>query len=446
MHEGEWTLGARVEPALFAQLHERADVGDRPIARGAASAGLDRSRRCRRCGATSSITSARNPFDAALRRTAGPVPDPPDGARFADDAAARRADGQPRRRVGRRARGRSGPVRGHGARRDARPLVHAAARPVPVLRRGRHGAASCSSRRTAWPSGERRSRRLRGRDRARRRSQILGPFDLSCERASAGCSSGRTAAGRRRCCRSPARGASRRPAPWRVLGGELGRADVRRLRRRIGHVSHAVADRLRPQARAIDVVLTGKDVVLETWSQDLGPADRGGRWPLLTDMGCGDLALRPLAACSLGERQRILIARALFGDPSAPAVRRAGRRARSARPRTAPGGDVVDRRTTRPADDLLATHHLEEIPATVTHGALLRGAGSSRRVRSTTWWSASGSPRASACRSWWAVPMAGGPPGPGAESATRSPVLADRERELFPVVVACGGARSASAC
>jgi ATPase subunit of ABC transporter with duplicated ATPase domains len=30
-HAGEWRLGARVEPALFAQLHERADLADLPI-------------------------------------------------------------------------------------------------------------------------------------------------------------------------------------------------------------------------------------------------------------------------------------------------------------------------------------------------------------------------------------------------------------------------------
>jgi ATPase subunit of ABC transporter with duplicated ATPase domains len=30
-HEGEWKLGARVDPALFAQLHERADLADLPI-------------------------------------------------------------------------------------------------------------------------------------------------------------------------------------------------------------------------------------------------------------------------------------------------------------------------------------------------------------------------------------------------------------------------------
>jgi ATPase subunit of ABC transporter with duplicated ATPase domains len=30
-HTGEWKLGARVEPALFAQLHERPDIGEHPI-------------------------------------------------------------------------------------------------------------------------------------------------------------------------------------------------------------------------------------------------------------------------------------------------------------------------------------------------------------------------------------------------------------------------------
>jgi ATPase subunit of ABC transporter with duplicated ATPase domains len=30
-HTGEWKLGARVEPALFAQLHERPDIAELPI-------------------------------------------------------------------------------------------------------------------------------------------------------------------------------------------------------------------------------------------------------------------------------------------------------------------------------------------------------------------------------------------------------------------------------
>ena len=43
-HEGEWMLGARVEPALFAQLHERPDVGDLSILDVLLKKGLERSR------------------------------------------------------------------------------------------------------------------------------------------------------------------------------------------------------------------------------------------------------------------------------------------------------------------------------------------------------------------------------------------------------------------
>ena len=43
-HQGEWKLGARVEPALFAQLHDGLDVGDRAIGEVLSKKGLDRSR------------------------------------------------------------------------------------------------------------------------------------------------------------------------------------------------------------------------------------------------------------------------------------------------------------------------------------------------------------------------------------------------------------------
>ncbi len=43
-HDGEWKLGARVEPALFAQLHERPDVGEQPVLEVLMKKGLDRSK------------------------------------------------------------------------------------------------------------------------------------------------------------------------------------------------------------------------------------------------------------------------------------------------------------------------------------------------------------------------------------------------------------------
>ena len=43
-HTGDWMLGARVDPSLFAQLHERPDIGDRPILDVLLKKGLERSR------------------------------------------------------------------------------------------------------------------------------------------------------------------------------------------------------------------------------------------------------------------------------------------------------------------------------------------------------------------------------------------------------------------
>lgn len=167
-------------------------------------------------------------------------------------------------------------------------------------------------------------------------------------------------------------GAWRQPSLGRVhvLGERLGRTDIRALRRRVGHVSHAVADRIRPRLTVLDTVLTGKASVLETWWQEIDDADRAAARTALEAVGCRELAGRPLGTCSLGERQRVLIARALFGehalllfDEPAAGLDLPGReRLLDAMTAAATG------RTTA-----LATHHLEELPPTVTHAALIKG-------------------------------------------------------------------------
>jgi len=165
-------------------------------------------------------------------------------------------------------------------------------------------------------------------------------------------------------------GARRQPSAGTVdvLGERLGRTDVRRLRPRIGHVSHRVADALRRDATVLDTVLTGRDATLVTWWQRFDDDDIVRAHRLLASIGCDELAARRLETCSLGERQRVLIARALFGEHELLLFDEpAAGLDLPARERLLEAMTAVTETTT-----VLATHHLEEIPPTTTHAGLLR--------------------------------------------------------------------------
>ncbi len=158
-----------------------------------------------------------------------------------------------------------------------------------------------------------------------------------------------------------------------VLGVTFGRGDLRRLRERIGSSSHAVSDQLSPRISVVDVVLTGKRSALAAWLQGYDEADRLHAMALLADVGCADLASRAFGSCSQGERQRTLLARAMFGDPELLILDEpsAGLDL-SARERLLAAIDSGFGR--RPLKALVfTTHHLEEIPRTISHAALLRG-------------------------------------------------------------------------
>ncbi len=168
-------------------------------------------------------------------------------------------------------------------------------------------------------------------------------------------------------------GAIRHPSAGRVtvLGAELGRVDVRALRERIAFVGHAVADAIPPGLPVREVVLTGKRATLVTWLQDFDDADRARADELLGRLGCSHLDGQAFEACSQGERQRVLLARALFGSPElllldepAAGLDLPGREALVSALEAA--GDLHD------VPSILVTHHLEELPTTITHAALLR--------------------------------------------------------------------------
>jgi iron complex transport system ATP-binding protein len=201
--------------------------------------------------------------------------------------------------------------------------------------------------------------------------RVLGPVTLSIGAAERWAILGPNGSGKTTLLRLA--GAIRHPSAGRVvvLGAELGRVDVRALRERIASVGHAVADRIPPTLPVRDVVLTGKNATLVPWLQAFDDADRAHADELLARLGCAHLDGQALSSCSQGERQRVLLARALFGRPElllldepAAGLDLPGREALvSALEAT---GDLHDVPT------ILVTHHLEELPTTITHTALLR--------------------------------------------------------------------------
>ena len=147
-----------------------------------------------------------------------------------------------------------------------------------------------------------------------------------------------------------------------VLGERLGRTDVRTLRRRIGVASAGMADQLRGDLTARDVVMTAKNAALEPWWHTYDDADRARAGDCLERMEIGRLADRSFSTLSSGERQRVLLARTLmpepglllFDEPTA-GLDLAGReelvRSLAVLATDATGPAIV-----------LVTHHVEEIP------------------------------------------------------------------------------------
>jgi iron complex transport system ATP-binding protein len=158
-----------------------------------------------------------------------------------------------------------------------------------------------------------------------------------------------------------------------VLGETYGRSDARAVRRRVSFVSQSILRGLRPTLSSHDVVLTGRHAALETWWQQYNDEDHARAQSLLNAAGMAEAAERQFGVLSEGERQQVLLARALMASPELllldePAAGLdLGARERLVRYLSALAGDPE----TPPL--VLVTHHVEELPAGITHVALVSG-------------------------------------------------------------------------
>lgn len=156
-----------------------------------------------------------------------------------------------------------------------------------------------------------------------------------------------------------------------LLGEQYGNCDWRQLRMKLGIVSSSLRQLMAEEEPALHAVITGKYAMIDLWGKPK-QADVIEAKKILRLIECQKLANRPWAILSQGERQRILIGRALMAKPEVlildepcagldPAAREHFLQflERMGQEKDAP-------------TFILVTHHVEEITSMYTHALMLK--------------------------------------------------------------------------
>jgi iron complex transport system ATP-binding protein len=158
----------------------------------------------------------------------------------------------------------------------------------------------------------------------------------------------------------------------RIGSARFGASDWREVRQSVGLVSASLGHQIEPEQTAREIVISGADAQINYWGRIPEAKSRAGA-RMLRRVRATHLANRPWCYLSQGERQRILIGRALMARLSMLFL-----------DEPAAGLDPVARedflhfldalaQTPQAPTLVLVTHHVEEIAPLFTHILLLRG-------------------------------------------------------------------------
>ncbi|WP_233716679.1 ABC transporter ATP-binding protein [Mycolicibacterium vinylchloridicum] len=155
-----------------------------------------------------------------------------------------------------------------------------------------------------------------------------------------------------------------------ILGQQMGRVDLARLRHSIGHVNPR--HRLQYPLTVREVVLTGITATIDIpnrWTPTAAENERADA--MIAAVGMTRKAQNVWPTLSQGERGRALIARALVSEPDLLLLDEPTTGLDvAAREQLLETIDTLDR-THPDVASILVTHHLEELPTTTTHALLI---------------------------------------------------------------------------